>query len=359
MGVFRLIMTNEEIRNEVLKRAKELKAKRAKKKRIIYSCVPASICLVIAIGMFSNHTWRNGGLITDEPLNSVSGETVPSSTKEPSTSTTDDQNIQANKIAVSLFTASVKNPDYDAFGEDEYAHVDVVINGNKKYKQLKLNQYAEYSLKTELTESDFGEFIGTVVEVNDTNNKNIKVCSQDPALKNSSVYYYKPIGNDAVVIVKNEKHCSIFVFEQFADNKGHSIKEIYSIFGVNSENDIDFLTYTIHGMNNSEYKVVDSGTVTKENKIKNFYDLTSSLTPLTASSSVSAAPDWLNAAYDEYQKNPEKYTREDITVDVHLKNGLVISEIYYQPYIANGYVENMEALSPEQNKLLRDVFRAD
>ena len=112
-------------------------------------------------------------------------------------------------------------------------------------------------------------------------------------------------------------------------------------------------------MNNSEYKVVDSGTVTKKNKIKNFYDLTSSLTPLTASSSVSATPDWLNAAYDEYQKNPEKYTREDITVDVHLKNGLVISEIYYQPYIANGYVENMEALSPEQNKLLRDVFRAD
>lgn len=359
MGVFRLIMTNEEIRNEVLKRAKELKAKRAKKKKIIYSCVPASVCLLIAITMISNHTWQNNGLITDEPLSSATGETVPSSTKEPSISTTDSQDKQANKITVSLFTASVKNPDYDAFGEDEYAHVDVVINGNKKYKQLKLNQYGEYSLKTELTELDFGEFIGTVVEVNDTNNKNIKVCSQDPALKNSSVYYYKPIGNDAVVIVKNEKHCSIFVFEQFADDKGHSIKETYSIFGVNSENDIAFLTYTIRGMNNSEYKVVDSGTVTKKNKIKNFYDLTSSLTPLTASSSVSATPDWLNAAYDEYQKNPEKYTREDITVDVHLKNGLVISEIYYQPYIANGYVENMEALSPEQNKLLRDVFRAD
>ena len=362
--------TTEEIRNEILKRSKEVKTKR---KKIIYSSIPLCFCCIIIILGVTLTLQRNSLMSNNMPTifgdetktNSTQTEVLSStqeitSNEEHSEPLTNKHNTPTNKFKVKLFSNSNKNPDTDSFGEDELAHVDIVIDSNKSYRQLSINEYAKYGLKTELNKKDIGALIGTVIETKGISQKNIKVSSQDPNLKNCSVYHYAPMNNDALLIVMNDNNCSIFVFDQFVDNINHSITEIYDIFGVKSANDISYLTYTISGTKNSHYQVIAKGKVTNKSKIETFYSITSSLVPFTSPSSISATPDWVNEAYDEYRKNPEKYKQEDIAVDVHLKNGLIIPQICsYQPYIADGYVDNMERLTPEQNKLLREVFNED
>lgn len=338
------MMTNEEIKNEILLRVQAVEKIKRKRTRIVCTCISSTMCLA-AIMVVILHSFVNHERFTQlEPVENVQNESVP---------------YAAEDIEIRPFDAPVLDPDYDYWVGDEITQVSVVLDGVIKYLQVDIHDYSKYGFKTELTKSDFGAFIGTVEETGGEC-ADIPVGSQDPSLKGACVYYYRPVGCRAAIIVKSAERCSIFLFHNFTgDDEIHSISETYEIYGVQSERDINHLTYRVSGSVGTDYQIIESGEVTNPQKIKDFYDVTRSLVPQKAASSFAATPDWLNQAYEEYSENPEKYKQEDILIEIHLKNGLVIFDIYYQPYIANGHVSSMEELTPEQNTMLRNALSAD
>ncbi len=332
--------TNEEIRNEILKRKKELDSHSSKQKKVIcFSALAVMCCIISVAAVIKNGQYQL-------PTASTTAKTTPATTAA-------QQQPLQNTIAVSLFEKTEKNPEADSFSQEELHHVDVVLNGDLTFRQLLPDEYSKYGFELTLTQSDFGEYLGKIVETS-KNDPNIKIGSQEPSLKNSEVYYHSAKGKTAL-IAKNNQHCSIFVLTGISK----SLAETYSIYGIESENDIAYLTYYIYGLVDDDYSQIETAKITDRNKIKSFYGITKSLTPYEVSDGISATPDWLNEAWDEYKKNPEKYNREDITVNIHLNNGMILENISYQPYLATGFVENMEPLTPEQNTALRSILTPD
>lgn len=356
--------TNEEVRNEILKRVKELDQQSTARKKIIYSCIPAAACLVIVLTVVLHNSWvqnhidilqpqSTSGNSNNNSLTAQNSETEQNPTQELTQPITEE-----NMVSVRLFQASKQNPGFDSFGEDEFQHVDVVLNGSIRYRQLPLEEYAQYGFKERLVKSDFGAFVGTVIETS-KDDSSVKVGAQDPTLKGSSVYYYAPNNTSAIIVQKGE-YCSIFVFDQFVDqNKKHSLKETYSLYGAYSGDDISHLSYTIQGMAGTQYREIEKGTVTDRNKINSFYKITAALVPFETNDPIAMTPDWLIEAQDAFNKHPENFNREDITINIHFKNGTVLTDVFYQPYLSTGYVESMELLTPEQNAELRTAITAD
>lgn len=357
--------TNEEVRNEILKRVKELDQKSVTRKKIIYSCIPAAACLAIILTVVLYNSSAQNNIVALPPQSTTSSKsnnsssTVPNSTTE--NYTTQQQSTQptkeTNKVSVHLFPASKQNPNVDYFTEDECPHIDVVLNGKIIYRQLPLEEYPEYGLNKRLTKSDFGAFIGTVVETAE-NDPSVKVGAQEPTLKGSSVYYYAPSNKSALIVQKGE-YCSIFVFDQFDDDKSPGFKEIYSLYGTYSADDIAYLSYTVQGMEGTQYCEIEKGNVTNRNKINTFYKITTALVPFEIKDPIAVTPDWLIEAHAEYNAHPEDYKREDINVNIHFKNGMIFKYFDYLPYLSTGYVEGMELLTPEQNTELRAAITAD
>lgn len=357
--------TNEEVRNEILKRTKELDKKDAARKKIIYSCIPAAACLAIILTVVLYNSSAQNNIVALPPQSTTSGNSNNSSSTAPNSATenytTQQRSTQptkeANTVSVHLFPASKQNPNVDYFTEDECPHIDIVLNGKIIYRQLPLEEYPEYGLNKRLTKSDFGTFIGTVIETAQ-DDSSVKVGAQEPTLKGSSVYYYASSNKSALIAQKGE-YCSIFVFDQFGDDKSPSFKEIYSLYGAYSADDIAYLSYTVQGMEGTQYCEIEKGNVTNRNKINTFYKITTALVPFEIKDPIAVTPGWLINAYDEFKAHPEDYKREDINVNIHFKNGMIFKYFLYQPYISTGYVAGMELLTPEQNVELRAAITAD
>lgn len=354
--------TNEEVRNEILKRAKELDKKDAARKKIIYSFIPIAACLAIVLTAILHNSFAQNNIDILSPQSTSgnsSSSTVPNSTTE--NYTTQQRSTQPKKeaaaVSVHLFQASKQNSNVDSFAEEELSHIDIVLNGIITYRQLPLEEYSEYGLNKRLTKSDFGAFIGTVVETAQ-DDSSVKVGAQEPTLKGSSVYYYAPSNKSALIVQKGEC-CSIFVFDQRVDDKSYSFKEVYSLYGAYSADDIAYLNYTVQGMEGTQYRVIEKGNVTNRNKINSFYKITTALVPFETNDPIAATPDWLVKACAEFRAHPEDVKREDITVNIHFKNGMIFKYFFYQPYLSTGYVETMELLTPEQNNELRAAITAD
>ena len=355
--------TNEEVRDEILKRAKEFNQRRAAKKRIVCSCISATVCLAITVTVILYKSGVQNSIdISNRQSTSDNGNslTEPNSTTEqtPAQTQFSQSEKSASMISIRLFPASKGNPDADSFGEDELPHTDVVLNGSILYKQLPLEEYKQYGLEETLSRSDFGAFVGTVIETSQ-DDPSVKVGAEDPNLKRSSVYYYAP-SNMSALIVQKDNYCSIFVFEQFTDQSNkYGFKEAYSLYGTDSGDGISYLSYTVQGMVGSQYRVIEEGTVTSRSKINSFYKITAALIPFETNDPIAATPDWLVKAQAEYNAHPEKSKREDITVNIHFKNGMILKNILYQPYISTGYVNLMEPLTHEQNAELRAAITGD
>ena len=75
------------------------------------------------------------------------------------------------------------------------------------------------------------------------------------------------------------------------------------------------------------------------------------------SDSASATPQWVVDAWEACRADPSAYTMEDITFDIVFKNGTVLKDIIYQPFIGNGYIAGMQELTLEQNITLKELLR--
>ena len=92
--------------------------------------------------------------------------------------------------------------------------------------------------------------------------------------------------------------------------------------------------------------------------IRVFYELLCQLQPEDYSNLPDhvGTPQWLVDAWANYDSDPNAPEREDYSITIKLKDGTILQDIRYQPYLGNGYVENMQELTPEQNDTLRNLF---
>lgn len=99
------------------------------------------------------------------------------------------------------------DPDSDGYGTDSLNSAEVIVLGSR-YIQLEISEYEKYNISDTVSESDFGEFIGTVSEISDC-----PIVCENPCLSGADVYYYAPDDSSSVIIVKKAEQCSIFVLQ--------------------------------------------------------------------------------------------------------------------------------------------------
>ena len=256
------------------------------------------------------------------------------------------------------FKATV-DPYSDAYGEDELHLVSVIISG-RYYYQLDTSEHPAHNISAVVSDSDFGEYVGRITELYEYDDSSkYTVSSQEPNLSGADVYYYAPADSSAVIIVKKGEQCSIFVFNGMttAADENSAFAETFKVYGAYSADDIESISFTITVPNGAVYEVAQAGTITDRNRIASIVDILYQLKAENTSDSASATPQWVIDAWEACRADPSAYTMEDITFDIVFKNGTVLKDITYQPFIGNGYIAGMQELTPEQNITLKELLR--
>ena len=245
----------------------------------------------------------------------------------------------------------------DSFAEDELYHIDV-RTAYGFYRQLEQNEYDVYGIPNKIDESDFGEFIGNIREVDDYDYHGNAAESQEPSLAGAEVYYYAPKGeNKAFIIVKQSDQCSVFLADEI--NLSEGFQSGLSFFNVQRAEDIKSVEYQKLIPDEGKMILSEQNVITDSTAIKDFYELICQLKSEDYSDlpEFAATPRWYIEAWDKYKANPNAFVMEDYYIIITLKDGTVLHEILYQPYLANGYVESMQELTPEQNSALKNLLQ--
>ena len=296
---------------------------------------------------------------TDAKTTTVNLTTKPSQdTKQETTCTDLPAEIESSDYYYKMFDATA-DPYSDAYGEDELSIVSIVISGNYYY-QLDSTEHPVHNIAPVISDSDFGKYIGTVVELFECDDPaKYTVSSKEPMLSGAEVYYYAPADSPSVIIVKKGDQCSIFVFNGMAAALDNSsvFAETFSFYGADSADDIESISFSIAAPNGAVMEITSQGTITDRDKINAIVDILYQLQSEKSDDPLSATPQWLIDAWDAYRADPDAYIREDIMFDITFKNGTVLKDISYQPYIGNGYISGMQELTPEQNAALKALFQ--
>lgn len=259
-----------------------------------------------------------------------------------------------------LFHASA-NHDFVAYGDDEIEWVEVMI-GNYVYHQIDKQDLGNYKILENITENCFGEYIGTITEIFPDETADGSVLSKEPSLAGADVFYYAPSNSKAVLIVRKDDMCSFFTISNqltVSDNEYMSFEECFNFYGAASADDIESISYSIFVPNSDmSMTAVSQGVITDINKINEITKLFFELEPQTAYdlAPYSGTAQWYIDRWETYKQDPELYNREDISIEIRFKNGTLLEDILYQPFLGNGSVTGMHELSEEQNKKLRKIF---
>ncbi len=306
--------------------------------------------------------------VSEQPSTDVSNQDVSSTSNDNSTPQIIESQPEHSPDTRSVenyykpFSATVDpNSDLKSFGEDELHHIDIRTQYGF-YNQLALDEYASNGISNTVTPKDFGEYIGKVVEVSDDYDYNGNATeSQEPTLAGAEVYYYAPKGNNkAFIIVKQMNQCSIFFANEI--NTGEGFKNGLLFFDVKSAEDIRSVEYQKRIPDtDGKMFISEQDVITDNTKIAAIYDLICQLKPEDYSSlpEYAATPIWYVKAWEKYKTDFHALVkeREDYSIIITLKDGTVLQEILYQPFLANGYVQNMQELTPEQNSALKNLLR--
>ena len=301
---------------------------------------------------------------TDTSSQNVSSAPIDNSIPQITESQTEhNPNTQSTKYYYQPFSAKIvpgsKSFGGDGFGEEELHHIDVRTSEGF-YDQLSLDEYASNGISSTISEADFGEYIGKIIEVDNSYEHHGNAAeSQEPTLAGAEVYYYAPKGNNkAFIIVQQNEQCSIFFANEINTSEG--FKNGFLFFNVQSAEDIMSVEYQKRIPDNEGKMILsEQNVITDSTAVKDFYDLVCQLKPEDYSGlpEFAATPIWYIEAWDKYKANPDAFVMEDYSVIITLKDGTVLREIRYQPFLANGYVQNMQELTPEQNSTLKNLLK--
>ena len=320
-----------------------------KKKSIVrpvlkYGSIAACFCLLVAAGFGIRHS-----------INTHNIPVAPSASESSVTENSTASDVPKQQIKLSAFASTItKDPDSDAYGEDELHHVDIILQGNRLYDQIPESDYASYGIDGTLQESDFGEMLGMITEIGPYTEDVLSTpCSQEPTLAGCEVFYYQPVNCEAMIIVRGNGHCSLFRFMWFTE-EGFSYADEYKVFHVLSADDIERIDYEIRKPDGALIVTADEGSVTDISSIQTFFDITTNLKPYVQESALSGDPDWLNEARDEYRQSDADH-RVDVEASIVLKNGLTMN-LTYQPNLGTGYISGHYFLSETDNAVMRAMF---
>ncbi len=307
--------------------------------------------------------------VSEQPSTDTSSQNISSAPADNSipqiteSQTEHNPNTQSTKYYYQPFSAKIvpgsKSFGGDGFGEEELHHIDVRTSEGF-YEQLALNEYASNGISSTVSKTDFGEYIGKIIEVDNSYEYQGNAAeSQEPTLAGAEVYYYAPKGNNkAFIIVQQNEQCSIFFANEINTSEG--FKNGFLFFNVQGAEDIQSVEYQKR-IPDGDGKMIlsEQNVITDSTAVKDFYDLVCQLKPEDYSGlpEFAATPLWYIEAWDKYKANPDNFVMEDYSIIITLKDGTVLREIRYQPFLANGYVENMQELTPEQNSTLKNLLK--
>ena len=301
---------------------------------------------------------------TDTSSQNVSSAPIDNSIPQITESQTEhNPDTQSTKLYYQPFSATIvpgsKSFGGDDFGEEELHHIDVRTSEGF-YEQLALDEYASNGISSTVSKTDFGEYIGKIIEVDNSYEYHGNAAeSQEPTLAGAEVYYYAPKGNNkAFIIVQQNEQCSIFFANEINTSEG--FKNGFLFFNVQGAEDIMSVEYQKRIPDNEGKMILsEQNVITDSTAVKDFYDLVCQLKPEDYSGlpEFAATPLWYIEAWDKYKANPDAFVMEDYSIIITLKDGTVLREILYQPFLANGYVQNMQELTPEQNSTLKNLLK--
>ena len=321
------------------------------------------------ISKIENSTDESVNKVSEQPSTDTSSQNISSAPADNSipemteSQTEDNPDTQSTKFYYQPFSAKIepgsKSFGGDGFGEEELHHIDVRTSEGF-YEQLSLDKYASNDISSTISKTDFGEYIGKIIEVdNSYDYHGNAVESQEPTLAGADVYYYAPKGNNkAFIIVKQNEQCSIFFANEINTSEG--FKNGFLFFNVHGAEDIMSVEYQ-KCIPDGDGKMIlsEQNVITDSTAIKDFYNLVCQLKPEDYSGlpEFTATPLWYIEAWDKYKANPDDFVMEDYSIIITLKDGTVLREILYQPFLANGYVQGMQELTPEQNSTLKNLLK--
>ena len=301
---------------------------------------------------------------TDTSSQNVSSAPIDNSIPQITESQTEhNPNTQSTKYYYQPFSAKIvpgsKSFGGDGFGEEELHHIDVRTSEGF-YEQLALDEYASNGISSTIRKTDFGEYIGKIIEVDNSYEYQGNAAeSQEPTTAGAEVYYYAPKGNNkAFIIVQQNEQCSIFFANEINTSEG--FKNGFLFFNVQSAEDIMSVEYQKRIPDNEGKMILsEQNVITDSTAVKDFYDLVCQLKPEDYSGlpEFAATPLWYIEAWDKYKADPDAFVMEDYSIIITLKDGTVLREILYQPFLANGYVQGMQELTPEQNSTLKNLLK--
>ena len=269
---------------------------------------------------------------------------------EPHTNRTDPTPAYGERLLVPF--AANHDPEADAFGEDEIHQVYLSVRGIR-YEQLSVEEAAQYGIPETVPDAAFGTAVGTVVESFPNRETEAPVSSPVQSLVGAEVYYYAPTNGSAVLIAEKDGHCAVFAVTQWPAYRPFG--ESCAFFGAAPTSaGIESIAYTIQTETKTNGRETVEGLLTEADEIDAVCAVLAQLTPEAPPQDESApTPAWYTAAWEAYKADPEGRAREDITLEIRFRNGCRMANILYQPFLGNGYVDGMKALTPEQNEALR------
>ena len=322
-----------------------------------------------ATSKIENSTDESVNNVSEQPSTDTSSQNISSAPADNSipqiteSQTEHNPNTQSTKYYYQPFSAKIvpgsKSFGGDGFGEEELHHIDV-RTAEGFYEQLALDEYASNGISSTISKTDFGEYIGKIIEVDNSYDYNGNAAeSQEPTLAGGNVYYYAPKGNNkAFIIVQQNEQCSIFFANEINTSEG--FKNGFLFFNVQGAEDIQSVEYQKR-IPDGDGKMIlsEQNVITDSTAVKDFYDLVCQLKPEDYSGlpEFAATPLWYIEAWDKYKADPDDFVMEDYSIIITLKDGTVLREILYQPFLANGYVQNMQELTPEQNITLKNLLK--
>ena len=300
-----------------------------KKKNYAWQAVAAAFAVLIAISAFYHF------------------QKTPETKPNPLNSSTFENTVKENTVKIVPFNYSFSEAtkgEYDDYGEDGLPYVTVTIDNLIGYHQVSPSDYELFGFPKELSEKDFGEYIGEIVEITDENKeleKTLPLTTREPTLHKAKVYYYAPVNCKAVIIATNGKNCSLFVANGHGYKTDSYIQKMFEIFGTSDPSEITKISYSIwdNTFDENNNAIHKTGEITSGDDIKKIYDVFTST---------------------DTRESDEKFkVPYSITFYIHLSNGLVMFDewgITYYPYKSTGDIQYRGVITPKQNETLKSLF---
>lgn len=316
-----------------------------KKNKGIWASVAAVLIVTLSVLTIKNGTFdffntKNPTITGENEVTKQQNNLIDNTSKESNFS---------NIKRIKLFEKTLSSPDLDDYGEDGLQYVDLIIDGII-YHQIDTDSYNKYGLKTELSENDFGEYIGIVQELTEENNYNnslFKVSSHEKNLDKAKAYYYVPTNCKAAVIVEKGESCSIFIADDFTDDTIENYYEkLFELFGIKNSSDIKSISCETWEGNYDETNtaIIQHSTITAPQEIESIYNILMSN----------------EIAENQEFSNAKNYS---ISMTFNLKNGLTVGNdnynFTYMPYNSTGYIDNKGVIPSTQNEILKQIFNVE